>query len=148
MKILQKITWIMCLSTGILLNSCTDTQPENDRIYFLYTNQTDETVELKLYDINNVNFKNISVFPQSTSQIDLKQNKGKGVGVPFLFNDGQYADKVVIFFKESNKCLTNYAKIKESTYYDNYSDLMLNSYGNGLQYFIDSEELDLASPCP
>lgn len=147
MKILQKTTWIMCLAIGILLNSCTDTQPENDRIYFLYTNQTNENVELKLYDKNGVNFKNILFPPKLSFQLDLKQNKGKGVGTPFLFDDGKYADKIIIFFKESNKCLINYTKIKESKYYDNYSDLMLNSYGNGLTYFIDSEELDLATTC-
>jgi hypothetical protein len=138
----------MCLIIGILLSSCTDTQPENDRIYFLYTNKTNENVELKLYDKNNINFKNIPVFPHSTSQVDLGQNNGKGIGVPFLFDDGQYANKVVIIFKESNKCLVNYYKIKESKYYDNYADGMLNSYGNGLKYFIDTEELDLSTTCP
>lgn len=102
----------MCLIIGILLSSCTDTQPENDRIYFLYTNNTNENVELKLYDKNNINFKNIPVFPNSTSQVDLGQNNGKGIGVPFLFDDGQYANKVVILFKESNKCLVDYYKRK------------------------------------
>ena len=147
MKTLQKTTWITFLVIGILLNSCTDTQPENDRIYFFYTNKTDENVELKLYDKNNINFKTIPVFSHSTSQIDLRQNKGKGIGTPFLFDDGQYANKVVIVFKESNKCLVDYYKLKESKYYDNYIDNMLNSYGNNIDYFIDSEEMNLATPC-
>lgn len=102
---------------------------------------------MKLYDKNNFNFRNILVFSHSTSQIDLKQNKGKGIGVPFLFDDGQYAAKVVVLFKESNKCLVDYYKIKESKYYDNYNDNMLNYRGNIISYIIDNEELDLATPC-
>lgn len=147
MKTLQKTIWIKYLIIGILLSSCTDTQPENDRIYFLYANKTNENVELKLYDKNGVNFKNILVPSQLTTQVDLKQNKGKGVGTPFLFDEGS-AEKVIILFQTSNKCLVNYYKIKESKYYDNYTDGMLNSYGNGLKYFIDNEELDLATTCP
>jgi hypothetical protein len=77
----------------------------------------------------------------------LKQNNGKGAGIPFLFDNG-YAEKVVVLFQTSNKCLVNYYKIKESKYYDNYTDNMLNYYGNGLKYFIDTEELDLATTCP
>jgi hypothetical protein len=146
MKTLQKTIWIPYLIIGIMLNSCTDTQPENNKIYFNYTNKTNENVELKLYDKNSINFKNISVFANSTTAIILKQNKGKGIGTPFLYEDN-YAEKVVIKFETSNKCLVNYAKIKESKYYDNYLDSMLNSYGNILEYFIDSEELDKAILC-
>lgn len=147
MKTLQKTIWIMCLIIGIPLSSCTDTQPENDRIYFYYTNKTNENVELKLYDKNGVNFKNILVPSKLTSQVDLKQNNGKGIGTPFLFDEG-YAEKVVIRFETSNKCLINYPKIRGSKYYDNYTDSMLNSYGNILQYYIDIEELNLATTCP
>lgn len=147
MKTLPKTIWIKCLIIGILLSSCTDTTPENDRIYFSYKNATDENVELQLYDKNGVNFKNILVPSKLSSQVDLGQNKGKGVGVPFLFDDGQYAEKVVIHFKVSNKCLVNYYKIKESKYYDNYTDYKLNSYGNYIDYVIDNEEMDLAVPC-
>lgn len=147
MKTLQKTTWITFLIIGILLNSCTDTQSEYDRIYFFYTNKTAENVELKLYDKNNINFKILILIPNSTGQIDLGQNNGKGIGTPFLFDDGQYANKVVIVFKESNKCLVDYYKIKESKYYDNYTDSMLSRRGNRIDYFIDSEELDLAIPC-
>lgn len=149
MKIQLRTILIKCLIIGTMLSSCTDTQPENDRIYFNYYNKTGEDLELKLFDENNFNFKNYD-FPsevKSPLQIDLKQDKGKGVGIPFLFNDGQHAKKIVIVFKKSNKCLVNYYKILESKYYDNYNENMLNTYGNYLDYTIDKEELDLATTC-
>lgn len=90
MKTLPKITWITYLIIGMMLNSCTDQKPENDKIYFLYTNKTNENVELKMFDKNNVNFRNFKIFANSTTQIDLKQSGGKGIGIPFLFNDGTY----------------------------------------------------------
>jgi hypothetical protein len=136
------------LTIGILLNSCDDKgDPENNKIYFLYTNNTNENVELELYDNNSVNFKNIKVFPSSSSQITLKQNNGKGVGIPFLFDDGLSAEKVVIKFETSNKCLINYSKIRDSKLYDNYTESMLNNYGNIIEYLIDEEEYNIATTC-
>jgi hypothetical protein len=146
MKTYSNKFYVFVTLINLFLISCTDTQPENDVIYFSYVNKTNENVELKLYDKNSVNFKNVNISPNSTYQVSLNQNKGKGVGIPFLFDEG-FAEKVVIKFEASNKCLVNYYKIKESKFYDNYLDTMLNRYGNYLDYIIDQEELDLATTC-
>lgn len=57
------------------------------------------------------------------------------------------AEKVVVKFEFSNKCLEDYYRIKESKYYDNYSTTMLENYGACLIYYIDQEELDKTTDC-
>lgn len=64
-----------------------------------------------------------------------------------MFDDGQSANKIVIVFKESGKCLVDYYKIMESKNYDNYAENMLISYGNILICFVDNEELNSVTLC-
>ena len=147
MKTLQKTIWITCLIIGILLNSCGD--PTDDRLsstHFNYVNQTEEPLELKMYNNLNVNFRNYSIPAGSTISIEIITEGSIGVAGPFQFNDG-YAEKVVIRFETSNKCLINYPKIKNESTYDNFTKSMYNTSNNTLIYNIDSEELDLATPC-
>lgn len=149
MKTLQKTIWINGLIIGIsfFLKSC-DTQTSYvSTTNFIYKNLTNEFVELQLFNNTNVNFKNYSIPAGSEIYISLKQDGGKtGVGTPFGFNDN-YASTVIIKFNVSNKCLINYIKIKDVRAYDNFSESMYNTSNNTLIYNIDSEELDLATPC-
>jgi hypothetical protein len=114
---------------------------------FRYINLTDESVELQLFNNTNTNFKNYSIPVGSEISISLKQDGGKtGLGTPFGFKDN-YASTVTIKFNLSNKCLANYPNIKNVKGYDNFSESMYNTSNNTLIYNIDSEEMNLATPC-
>ena len=101
---------------------------------------------LNLFNNKNVNFRNYTIPVGQTVSIDLKQEGEKGVGTPFGFEDN-YAEKVIIKFVESEKCLVNYPKIRDSRKYDNYNVDMLNQSDNTLIYYIDNEEFELATNC-
>ena len=147
MKILQKITWILFLIIGFLSsNNCRGTVDYVSTTHFRYVNQTSENVELNLFNNQNVNFRNYTIPVGQTVSIDLKQEGEKGVGTPFGFEDN-YAEKVIIKFVESEKCLVNYPKIRDSRKYDNYNVDMLNQSDNTLIHYIDNEELELATNC-
>ncbi len=141
----KKEFWILFLIIG-LIASCTDRQPVNNQIYYIYNNQTNENVELKLYNSDNDNFKSYLIPTGQEIQISLYQNGGKGVGTPFRF-DNEITERVVIRFVESDKCLENYYKILNSNQYDNYLQSMENMFGNVLMYNIDEEEFSLATNC-
>ena len=149
-----KITWMHFLHIGIsaiiilFTNSC----DKGEVSYllttnFIYKNLTPEPVQLQLYDNTGNNFKNYTIPVDSEITISLKQSGGKtGVGQPFGYPSEGVANKVVIVFTSSRRCLSN-SKILSVKDYDNFSESMYNLSNNTLIYKIDSEEFDLATNC-
>ena len=147
MRTLQKITWTLFLIIGLIsLYNCS-TADYVITTHFKYINQSNEDVELNLYYVSNENFKNYMIPKGGQVEVRIQHDGGKtGVATPFAYDSG-YAETVIIKFLESNKCLTNFPKIKISTKYDNFKPEMLNKNNNELIYYIDMEELNEAIPC-
>lgn len=124
----------------------------NLKTTFVYKNSVSENIEIILFDKNDIIFKSYLIEPSKETIVSLTQEGGKtGLGQPFAFeNDIRYvAKKIVVKFITSNKCLSfsemeGMLNVKK---YDSFSESMYNTSNNTLIYNIDSQELDLATPC-
>jgi hypothetical protein len=128
----------------LFIFSCGDTEDEGVlTTHFVYKNLMPENVQLNLYDKQNTNYKNYSILPNEEISISLVSYGAKnGIGEPF-----QDVEKITIQFKDSNKCVENYFKLKDVKLYDNFSESMYNSSNNTLIYHIDGEEFEEAVDC-
>jgi hypothetical protein len=147
----QKTIWMRYLIIGInilimpfFIFSCGDTEDEgNLTTNFVYKNLTTENVELNLFNDQNLNHKNYSIFPNEEIKISSVSYGSKtGLGEPF-----EGVLKIILRFADSNKCVENYFKLKSVELYDNFSVSMYNSSNNTLIYNIDDEEYDQAIDC-
>lgn len=156
MKTLQKTIWINYLIIGIstmFVSSCTTSPPE----YFItttyvYKNLTSEAITISLFNEDNTLINKYLIEPNKEETISINDAQKTGIGQPFRFRDNKTGTttKIIVEFESTNKCLTflggeGMLNVKS---YDNFSESMYNTSNNTLIYNIDSEELDLATPCP
>lgn len=148
---LQKTIWTRYLIIGInillitfFIFSCEDVDDKgNVTTHFVYKNLTSENVELRLYNDQNLNYKTYSILPNGEITISsVFYGSTTGVGAPF-----QDAEKIILRFTVSNKCVENYFKLKAVQLYDNFSKSMYNSSNNILIYNIDDDEFSQAEDC-
>ena len=136
------------------LSACDDNSQisYNLKTNFIYKNLTSENLELILYDEENTKFQTYSIPPNKEIEVVISGDGPKtGISTPFrMRSDSRYiAKKVIVKFIVSKKCLSfsemeGMLNVKK---YDNFSESMYNTSNNTLIYNIDSEELDLATPC-
>ena len=133
-------------------SSSSEPDPGFDYTTYTYKNESDFSIELKIYNANNEVIKEYSIPVNESISIPLIERVGTSIINPFKFgNDTSLIGKKVLMTYNNIKCIENLfsqGKIFDYTTYDNYSDLMLHIYVKELIYTFDNNDYNLATDCP
>lgn len=136
----------------ISCNSNSEPDPGFDYTTYTYKNESDFSIELKIFNENNEIIKEYIIQSNESISIPLVERIGTSIINPFRYgNETSLIGRKVVITFDTTKCIENLfsqGKIFDYTTYDNYSDLMLHTYVKELIYTFDNNDYNLATNCP